>query len=52
MVVGRRLLDGDRLYVDMLETNPPLFYWLMSLPALLSRAAPLTDERLVGLFAS
>ena len=52
MVVGRRLLAGDRLYVDMLETNPPLFYWLMSLPALLSREVQIRDDRLVGLFAA
>src|SRR5262245_941655 len=50
MVVARRLLNGDRLYVDMFETNPPLFYWLMSCPAILARAFHLRDDRAVGLF--
>ncbi len=26
--VGRRMLDGDRMFVDIVETNPPLIVWL------------------------
>src|SRR5690349_13483483 len=50
MVVGRRLLGGERLYVDMVETNPPLFYWLMALPSLAGRLLHMPDDRMVGLF--
>jgi hypothetical protein len=27
-----RLLQGDRLYVDLLETNPPLTIWISTIP--------------------
>ncbi len=44
-----RVLDGDRLYVDLLETNPPLAVWL-KLPvvagARLAGASPITVYRL------
>jgi hypothetical protein len=31
LIVSERMLDGQRLYVDILETNPPMavsVYWL------------------------
>lgn len=31
-------LDGARLYVDLVEVNPPLIVWLNALPVLLARA--------------
>jgi hypothetical protein len=36
-VAARRWLDGARLYVDVLEVNPPLVIWLTSVPAWLLR---------------
>ena len=32
-----RMLDGGRLYVDIMEVNPPLFFWLMTPPIALAR---------------
>jgi hypothetical protein len=33
-----RVLAGDRLYVDVVETNPPLIVWLNLAPQLLARS--------------
>jgi hypothetical protein len=33
-----RVLAGDTLYVDVVETNPPLIVWLNFLPVLMARA--------------
>ena len=27
LVAARRMLEGDRLYVDVIETNPPLVFF-------------------------
>jgi hypothetical protein len=32
-----RMLEGQKLYVDILETNPPLIVWLNALPVLLGK---------------
>lgn len=34
--LARRVLEGDRLYADVSETNPPLIVWMNLLPAALS----------------
>jgi hypothetical protein len=34
-----RELAGDRLYVDLIETNPPLIVWLSLVPQFLARSA-------------
>jgi hypothetical protein len=49
LVEARRLLEGERLYVDMMETNPPLIVWLSALPALLTTMGGVSDQRVVGL---
>jgi hypothetical protein len=33
-----RMLSGDRLYVDLVDVNPPLIFWLNLAPAWLARA--------------
>lgn len=33
---AKRWLGGERLYVDILETNPPLIIWLSAIPVFLS----------------
>jgi hypothetical protein len=52
LVTARRLLGGDRLYVDIVETNPPMIYWLFELPALAGRFVVLRDDHLAGAFAA
>src|SRR6266568_7834 len=49
LVEARRLLGGERLYVDMMETNPPLIVWLSTLPALLTTLGGWSDQWVVGL---
>jgi len=39
--IGDRLLDGQRPYVDFVETNPPLIMYLSTAPALLARSTGL-----------
>jgi hypothetical protein len=38
LYVAGRVVAGDRLYVDVVETNPPLIVWLNFAPIFLSRA--------------
>lgn len=52
LVVARRLLGGDRLYEDVMDFNPPLIFWLMTIPAAVGRAVDWSDARVVGLFVS
>lgn len=52
IVVARRLLEGDRLYVNVMDFNPPLIFWLMTIPAAVGRALDWTDARVVSLFVS
>lgn len=50
LTAGERVLDGGRLYVDVLETNPPMSV-LAYLPAIvLSRMTGLTAETIVDAF--
>lgn len=44
IVVGHRLLDGERLYADILETNPPLSVLLYLPMVILERASGLPAE--------
>src|SRR5205085_881883 len=34
-----RMLSGDRLYVDLIDVNPPLIFWLNLIPAWMARHA-------------
>jgi hypothetical protein len=52
MVTARRLLGGERLYVDVMDFNPPLIFWLMTIPAFVARALDWSDARVVSLFVS
>jgi hypothetical protein len=40
---GERWLDGQRLYIDLIDVNPPLAIWISALPAALERAVGLLD---------
>jgi len=40
---GERWLDGQRLYVDLIDVNPPLAIWLSALPTALERGLGLLD---------
>jgi hypothetical protein len=44
IVVNERLLDGQRLYADILETNPPMASWLYALPVAIERLTGLRAE--------
>lgn len=48
--VGDRLLRGDRLYVDIIETNPPFSIWLYLPVVALAGFVGLAPEPLVHLF--
>lgn len=52
IVAARRLLDGERLYVDVMDFNPPLIFWLMTIPAAVGRAFDWSDGRVVSLFVA
>ena len=50
-----RMLDGSRLYVDLVEVNPPLIVWLNLIPVALARAigiSPILVYRLLVLLLS
>ena len=38
LAAAQRLVAGERMYVDILEVNPPLVFWLLTGPAWLGRA--------------
>jgi hypothetical protein len=44
ITVNGRILDGQHLYADILETNPPMAVWLYTLPAALERSTGMTAE--------
>jgi hypothetical protein len=52
LVAGRRLLEGDQLYVDMMETNPPMIFWMMAVLAFVGRYLAISDARLIGSFVA
>lgn len=37
IVAAGKLLDGQKLYIDIMETNPPLIIWLSVIPVYLAR---------------
>jgi hypothetical protein len=47
LVMAEKLLDGQRLYVDIIEVNPPATPYLYVAPALLARLAGLPAEFVV-----
>lgn len=49
ITVSERILDGGRLYIDILEPNPPMAGYLYMPPVLLARALGLSPEPLVVL---
>ena len=51
LIASRRVLGGERLYIDILETNPPLIVWLSAIPARLADATGISDQRAVALCA-
>jgi len=44
LTVGQRVLDGERLYVDIIEVNPPFSVWLYLPFVLLERLTGLSAE--------
>lgn len=50
ITVSERILDGGRLYTDILEPNPPMAGYLYMPPVLLARALSLPAEPLVVLW--
>jgi hypothetical protein len=47
--LAHRMLSGDRLYVDLIEANPPLIVWLNLPAALLSRMTGLPGALLYNM---
>ena len=53
LIGARRLLAGERLYVDLADVNPPLIFWLLSLPAWFGQVVfSASDARLIGGFTA
>jgi len=50
ITVSERILDGGRLYIDILEPNPPMAGYLYMPPVLLARALGMSPEPLVVLW--
>jgi hypothetical protein len=44
LVESRRMLGGERLYVDILDPNPPVILWLLALPVWIGSALSLSDR--------
>jgi len=49
LVAARRVLDGDRLYVDIMEVNPPLVVWLLLPSAWSARYFALADTTVIAI---
>ena len=47
--VSQRWLDGERLYVDLIDVNPPLIFVLNLIPALLAKITGLSGPMLMVL---
>lgn len=43
LVVAHKVIAGERLYRDILETNPPFIVWLYTIPAGLERMTSISD---------
>ncbi len=50
ITVSERILDGGRLYIDILEPNPPMAGYLYMPPVLLARALGMPPEAFVVLW--
>jgi hypothetical protein len=44
LYVAQQWLAGRRLYVDLIEVNPPMIVWILALPAALSAALGVTAK--------
>ena len=49
---GKRVLEGDRLYIDLFDVNPPLVFWMMALPAYIGQHVHVSDAKLVHSFTA
>lgn len=49
LTVGERVLDGDRLYIDIVETNPPMAVWAYLPGIALARVLGLRPEIITDL---
>ena len=38
LYVAEQMLDGDRIYIDIVEENPPLIFWISQPSVLLGQA--------------
>jgi hypothetical protein len=47
---AQRIVDGSRLYLDLIDLNPPLIFWLNLPPVLVARALHLPDIVVYRLF--
>lgn len=45
-----RLMDGARLYIDVVDNNPPLVFWLSAIPVAASRLFGATDALAYNIF--
>lgn len=45
LAISDRWLDGERMYVDMIDVNPPLIFMLNLIPAALSRLLSIQDTQ-------
>lgn len=43
LLAARRFVEGERLYADLLETNPPLILWLDALPIRIANLFSISD---------
>ena len=48
LVGTRRLLHGERLYVDLFDVNPPLIFWVLALPAWIGATFKIADSMVAG----
>jgi hypothetical protein len=47
ITMAEKILDGQRLYIDVIEVNPPATVFLYTLPVLLARAVSIRPEVIV-----
>jgi len=50
LYAARMMLQGQKLYTDILEPNPPLIFWLYLLPASLARYLPFSPQQMLVAF--
>jgi hypothetical protein len=44
LYLADRVIDGDKLYVDLIDVNPPLIIWLMTIPVAIARTLHLSPS--------